>query len=594
MRKLNIFLSVLIISSMFSTILLTSSTASTEYIQISIKEIKTPIINDYTFGDWQNELFNQVLREIDYDDPYSYFYDAYNALKLSFSLYNKALMEGMIRILLPGVLDEYEIVHNGSISYLSASDTNYLSFLPDIIAIFYQGKQLIENLDEYTPISFNETLEYGFNTFFIRDVNDTVSISNFTKIDKLDFVLKDMLQFLRLHPYCTEIQNLIANELLYELNSSNYETDWIYAARTSIAAIKAGTELNNNNLTSEGYAKLNQLYDKNYYLNDNDSVGYKLVIAKYLLNYNISYAEDIVNYVISLLFHTPYGLEPIVATANLIHKIFEDVTFIGVFELNYLDVLPKLAAKLNNSTYLDIFKEILRYWLSNMYYYKATNTYLDAFITEYNVNSFDNIDTYFTTMLFSLESKLTYLLSFINASDTIVDRTPPKSQVSYWIGKKAKFTIDDDQYKNINNVANITPVENQELFLRIKLSDNYGIGLKSSKIYTNDTVTTPIISIYRGTDWLYLEFIHSALTIKNETDTFDYFINLPFNNLNIEKTYRIEAIDKYENKVSVEIKITPLEDITTSTTGIPLTYLVSLIIAPIILNFIYRNRKPKL
>ena len=512
---------------------------------------------------------------------------------MGINLNNKSVGEGLIRTFLPLLLDEFEVIHNGSISYLSSNNSNYLVLLSNIIDFFYQGRQLVEDLDEYTPITFNETLQYGFNTFFVRDINGTVCVARFVGMNNLDFILEDRLYLLEMHPYWNKIQNLIANDLLCELNSSDYETDWIYAAKTSIAAIKAGTELNNNTLTSEGYTKLNQLCEKDYYINDNDSAGYKLVIAEYLLNYNMSYAEAIVNYVISLLFHTPYGLEPIAATEKLLHQL-EGVDFIGVFKLKYLEVLPKLAVKVNNSTYLDIFKEILRYWLSNLYYNKVTDMYLHAIKTNYTVHSFDAIEYVIHQItLFSLKVTLPYLLNFVNASETIVDRSPPESQVSYWIGKKTKFPIDDDQYKNINNVANIAPVENKELFLRVKLSDNYGIGLKSSKIYANGTVTTPDTPLCRGTDWLYLEFIHSSLSIKNATDTFDYFIDLPFKDLNVGRTYKIEATDKYGNKVVIEIKLMPLE-VNTSTIGIPLTYILSLIIGPIILNSIYHNRKTRL
>ncbi|MHA1686481.1 MAG: hypothetical protein ACTSYD_08765, partial [Candidatus Heimdallarchaeaceae archaeon] len=242
MRKLNILLFGLIISSLFSHNVIVNATG-TEYIQVSIQETKTPSTQEYTFGDWQEELINQALRKDDGYDPFNNFFDEYNILKLSLSLNDEYFKESMVRFVLPSVLNEYEIVHNGSISYLSASDATYLPFLPDIIAMFYQGKQIIVNLEDYTPISFNDTLECGLNTFFIRDIDGTITISNFTEMDKLDFVLKDRLQFLKLHPYYTEIQNLIANDLLCELNSSDYETDWIYAAKTSIAAIKAGTEL---------------------------------------------------------------------------------------------------------------------------------------------------------------------------------------------------------------------------------------------------------------------------------------------------------------------------------------------------------------
>ncbi|MHA1685633.1 MAG: hypothetical protein ACTSYD_04400, partial [Candidatus Heimdallarchaeaceae archaeon] len=317
---------------------------------------------------------------------------------------------------------------------------------------------------------------------------------------------------------------LIANDLLCELNSSDYETDWIYAAKTSIAAIKAGTELNNATLTSEGYTKLNQLFEKAYYVNDNDTAGFKLKIAEYLLNYNTSYAEEIVNYVIGLLFHTPYGLEPIVATEKAMHDVFKGITFIAVFKLRYLEVLPKLAMEVNNNSYIDIFKEILRYYLSNLYYDRNSSTYLDSFETNYTIDDFDHIHYTFVTITYSLKYNLLHLLNLLNSSEIIMDTEAPKSEKSYWIGTKDRFSIIKEEYTKINDTVTITPVEGKELFLKIELSDSYGIGLKTSVLYKDTTKILVVRPIYQESQWLYIEFIHSPLVIKNETDTFNYFI----------------------------------------------------------------------
>ena len=149
-----------------------------------------------------------------------------------------------------------------------------------------------------------------------------------------------------------------------------------------------------------------------------------------------------------------------------------------------------------------------------------------------------------------------------------MDTEAPKSEKSYWIGTKDRFSIIKEEYTKINDTVTITPVEGKELFLKIELSDSYGIGLKTSVLYKDTTKILVVRPIYQESQWLYIEFIHSPLVIKNETDTFNYFIVISFNSYS-EKFYRIEGIDKYGNEIYLDIKIIPKFQFSnvTSTTG---------------------------
>ena len=272
----------------------------------------------------------------------------------------------------PKIKNVLEIRENGSISMMGINTyvctLEFLDPHPNDYILIHLAKALDigkKYLDpaQFLGINFDTFVNYTINTFFVREINNTLKLDFyvFKKPSEIrNFILDGFLQYVQYNPLADQIKELLCNTI-YSLQNATKTyggsaSDWLFNAEVAIALLKLGEFYKNTTLSDAGQKMLSGIYGSHYYMYDNDSFGMKLRIAELLLDYNITFAEEIGKFVISLLFDTPFGLQPLVTSWIGYYNILNNgVTYLGLnFEgYNFFYDLYKTT---NNATYFEILK----------------------------------------------------------------------------------------------------------------------------------------------------------------------------------------------------------------------------------------------
>jgi len=470
---------------------------------------------------------------------------------------------------------------NGSITLLKFDtggfgdyDKEALAQYPPIVItqLWYKAIEghIFDKIYIGTTIKFEEAANYSINNYFVREFNNCIVIKPFiSKTTLINFIFSCNLSFFQYNKFGDQIMKAIAEVLPNYYNSTNFQENWIINAKLAIASIKVGQAIGNTTLIDFGYNVLQKLYQKPYYVNDGDLSTQKLIVANSLFDYNITYAKGIVDYVVSLLFNTSYGLQPLFCSEYDTKQLNNTYFLIGFYGYK---VLANLANKLNDNKYLAILKEIIRFFLATLYYSNLADTYIDGYETINTLHNEHNYRFGYVQMTAGLLFDLLDLLSCLDPSTVIVDKLPPQIDISYWLGNKFSLRIEKEFYHSITSSSMIFKLRKskyfsytESLYLRFDIEDTI-LGYKNSTIYCNQKRVYPSYCFFRYDTISYLEYFYSPFCyFDNKTNYVSYYIPIHFSEIIPRQIYNLTAIDRVGNIVEQQIIVEPI--VRTSTTG---------------------------
>ncbi len=558
--------------------------SNTQFI-VSIKN--QSIINSSSYSDWFalviNQLYTQDLLTDDYNE--TKFHSAFIDVVTNAKYWPEELAINKEEYLDPSV--EEIVVStptelNGSLLMFNPYYLNY--YTPYLTEFFLFS--LVDSLNattKYHSWDFSEeitqvgTIEKfinaSLNTLLLREVNGKIVgrtfdyANNYSSISNLRSALKWL-------DYSFNTSLLIAT-IQKQIDSLSTVTfpNWYSSAAYGLLCIETGQEFSNNSLVNFGESVIDYLWNNKEFTNDDDSEGYKFTIALDLVDYNNSYAKEITDFGISLLFPNMGVdlLQPIVASQeyynylknDTFHSIYLYYNIFDLFEL--MEVLDEHYPEKNYPT---IQKKIMNYYFSICYYSPVLNRYTMDYSTHASLllnDFYSSQDILFRGHLFYLAKLLGQYCSEFGA---INDTEAPMLETFYATGKKTVFTDNgvfvNNQFKAIdNNFTLIASCETEGYFLlKIIMRDELSGFVDSKFVIDNSTIFSPCDN--SNNTLLPFQYTNHTVTsvIKKDFDqSIFYYL---YSKMLVTKVFALYAYDKVGN---VRISTIIFKPITTNNEG---------------------------
>lgn len=468
-----------------------------------------------------------------------------------------------------------ETVENGSLVLFSE---NYLT-IPDHSLPSYQLFGSVSILNESTSVTtfyYSEgttsvgTLEKyinaSINTLFVREIEGSITAGLYGVEPNSHAAvqnIRDSLKWLSYSFNTTLIEEIIQKEID---NLIDYEfTNWLTKTTFGLLCLDAGNYFSNSTLTSYGFALLDEIYSSDNYLDDEDFFyGWKYDLALELMNYNQTFAKEITDFCISLLFDDlgEEFLQPLAASTEsyqfLAGNPGKNYLVTNRYYYSFVNLLLNMHTVYPLDNYNSIIQKIMNYFYTLLYYDPINDIYNPDVEFNFSLDETLQYSTYKgesrTGFIFQFARIISQLLDGLNSLN---DSEPPTVTLSqdYWL-------IDD-----INYSVNL-----------FEMTDELS-GIRNFKVYNE---THQLESIYHSpslTEPFYFSKQTSHDTIKLTYDSIHCYFFFP-ETLQTETTYTFVVYDKIGNSLNVAITFYPESTIAA---GISIEQLI-LLLPVIIIN----------
>ncbi|MHA1686478.1 MAG: hypothetical protein ACTSYD_08750 [Candidatus Heimdallarchaeaceae archaeon] len=555
---------------------------------IKIETHQTTVITpkQLNFGNWYEILAKNIMVELEKKSQetlldYQYPVDLLEFAELLVDANNWDQLAlptkvDLVKVIVPKLANYLHTSYNGSITLLKAIFSFKYEFYIDksfvyafrILQIINKTKSIIKpNL--YCDFSFSKLVNLTLNGLFIRQIDNEIRIGTYGFSNPMtqlpDLISRGLLYYLPYSPYYKDIEEAIGNTLLFLGNKTTFKGDWPYdwphSAHLAIMMRKFGEITQNSTCILESGQLLQELFSEKYYENDSILFSFKLKVAEELIPFNLSYAESIVNAVTHTFCNTPWGLQPIICATdqNSRDLLKKGGECLGFIDATHFKVFESLAQRTGNETYHSLLKDILRFYLTELYFDQETGQWIEGYESYFEVNSTNEYSFFIAKTYTHLIYQLVQLLNSLPLNEYIKDLTPPNATISYDITHMGHFNTRQESYRLINETIILNCTKNRYLneypllFIRADVSD-IGLGYKNVSILKENETILKDRYYFSDRHPFYHDIWPTPFAPVKRLAMRSIFIpiKLPFNET---QEYCINILDKNGNLLKIEINV---------------------------------------
>jgi len=566
-RQKTFFLLVLVILNFGLVKTKLNGESSTQF-TVSIKN--QSVIRSSSYSDWYtvfvNQLNSQDLLTEDYNEVkfHSAFIDVVTSAKYwpeELSINKEDYLDSSVGQITVSTPTEF----NGSLLIFDPSYLNYNTpFLTESL-LFSLVNSLNVSTEYYSwfygnsPVgTIEKFIDASLSTLLLREIDGKIVgrtfdyVNNYSSISNLRSALKWLDYSFNTSLLVTTIQKQI------DSLSTVIFPNWYSTAAYGLLCIETGEEFSNSSLVNFGESVIEDLWNNKEFINDNDFEGYKFAIALDLVDYNNSYAKEITDFGISLLFSNMGVdlLQPMVASQVyydfLINGTLEDITtYYNIFDLfGLMEVLDEYYPEENYPT---IQRKIMNFYFSICYYSSELDRYTMDYSTQTSLlqnGYYSNHSCLIKGHLFCL-AKL--LGQYCSEFGTINDTETPILETFYATGSETVFTDNDvfinSQFKTTDNNFTFTAShETEEYFLlKIVINDELSGFMDSKFVIDNSSIFFPCNnSINTLLPFQYTNHTVNSVIKKNFDQSIFYYL-YQYPEMLVTKAFVLHAYDKVGN-----------------------------------------------